>query len=88
MQPMTSGMEVDLNINIQVLEVKLSTLTIREAKLEAAVQQLTHENTQHTMEIERLNELLKPSEAGDPTVEQLDAALEAIEDMPPIEVTE
>ena len=60
MQPMTAGMEVDPIINIQVLEVKLTQLTVREAMLEAAVQQLTQENTQHKMEIQRLEELLNP----------------------------
>lgn len=68
MQPMTAGMNVDPIINIQVLEVKLSMLTIREAMLEAAVQQLTSENTQHKMEIQRLQQIISPP------VEDLEAA--------------
>ena len=58
MQPMTQGMIVEPTMHVQVLESKLVALTIREAMLEAAVQQLTLESAQHTMEIERIEALI------------------------------
>jgi len=63
--------------HIAVLEIKLSALTIREAMLEAAVQQLTLENTQHKMEINRIEDLLNPP-----------ADVENPDTEPAIEVTE
>ena len=68
---MTQGMIVEPTMHIQVLESKLAALTIREVMLEAAVQQLTLENAQHTMEIERLTDLLEPAEN---TTEAADAS--------------
>lgn len=70
---MTQGMTVDPLMHSQVLETKLSALTIREALLEAAVQQLTLENAQHGMEIERLQQIISPpvedAEAAEPAIE-------------------
>jgi hypothetical protein len=67
---MAAGMTVDPSIHTQVLEVKLAQLTTREALLEAAVQQLTLEISQHGMEIERLQNLLSPpAEADAPAIE-------------------
>ena len=89
MQPMTQGMNVDPILHLQVLEVKLTQLTVREAMLEAAVQQLTQENTQHRMEIARLNDIIKPP-VDEETIE---AVLEVVsltgdDDESVIEVTE
>lgn len=58
MQPMSSGMIVDSAVHVRVLEEKLSASVMRSVMLEAAVQQLTLENTQHMMEIERLESLI------------------------------
>ena len=84
MQPMTQGMNVDPSIHTQVLEVKLTQLTVREALLEAAVQQLTLEISQHGMEIERLQNLLSPPAEVDAEGMPLIRG----EDLPAIEVTE
>ena len=86
---MTQGMNVDPILHLQVLEVKLTQLTVREAMLEAAVQQLTQENTQHRMEIARLNDIIKPP-VDEETIE---AVLEVVsltgdDDESVIEVTE
>ena len=74
MQPMTQGMNVDPMVHNQVLEVKLTQLTVREAMLEAAVQQLTLEISQHGMEIERLQNLLSPPA----TVDEHGGSLESV----------
>ena len=84
MQPMTQGMTVEPIGHIAVLEIKLSSLTIREAMLEAAVQQLTQESSQHQMEIERLQQLLSPPA----TVDEDGNPLAVLADLPAIEVTD
>jgi len=78
-------MNVDPMVHSQVLETKLSALTIREALLEAAVQQLTLENAQHGMEIERLQAIISPPVPED---EVEDESLIRDNDEVAIEVTE
>ena len=82
MQPMTQGMIVEPTMHVQVLEVKLTAMTIREAMLEAAVQQLTLESAQHQMEIERLQNIISPPA----TVDEHDEPLESLSAIADVDV--
>ena len=77
MQPMTQGMNVDPMTHIQVLESKLISAVTREALLEAAVNQLSLEVSQHMMEVERLQQIISPpvedAEAAEPALESVSA---------------
>lgn len=46
MQPMSEGIDLDANVMIQTLQNKLAQGVIREAQMEAAIQQLMQEKQQ------------------------------------------
>lgn len=70
-------MNVDPMTHIQVLESKLISAVTREALLEAAVNQLSLEVSQHMMEVERLQQIISPpvedAEAAEPALESVSA---------------
>ena len=57
MMPMQEGMNINPEVQVAVLQDKLAQLTIREAMLEAAVQQVLQENTQLHIQIQELSEV-------------------------------
>ena len=54
MEPVQEGMELDPQMLIQVQQNFIATARIKEVQLEAAVQQLSIENSQLRAEVDRL----------------------------------
>ena len=61
---MEPGIGIDQNTLIEVLQNKLSMTVVREAQMEAAIQQLIAENQQLKAQVESLAELTPEVEAG------------------------
>ena len=64
MMPMAEGMTVDNSIAVQVLNNKLAGMAVREAQMEAAIQQLLAENNALRDELAVANEAEEEAAEG------------------------